>query len=207
MCVVGKSMTGWNGSLQQVHLTHPRCACGGLNQHRFPRGISVWAKSLFSITQSCLTLRPHGLQHTRPPCPSLSPGVCSDSCPLSWWCHPLLPPSLPALNLSQNQGLFQWVSSLHQWPKYWSFSFSISPSNEYSVLISIKVDWFDLLDVQGTLKSLLQHHNSKASILRCSAFFMIQLSHDYWKNYSSGYVDCCWQSDLSAFLICCLGLS
>ena len=66
-----------------------------------------------------------------------------------------------------------------RWPKYWSFSFSISPSNEYSGSISFRIDWFDLLAVHGTLKSLLQHHNSKASVLRCSAFFMVQLSHPY----------------------------
>ena len=93
--------------------------------------------------------------------------------------HPLLTPSPPAFNLSQHQGLFQWVSSLHRWPKYWSFSFSISPSNEYSGLISFRIDWFDLLAVQGTLKSFLQHHSSKASILLCSAFFIVQLSHPY----------------------------
>ena len=82
--------------------------------------------------------------------------------------HPLSTPSL-ALSLSQHQRLFQWVGSSHHWPKYWSFSFSISPSNEYSGLISFRIDWFDLLAVQGTLKSLLQHHSSKASILRRSA--------------------------------------
>ena len=92
--------------------------------------------------------------------------------------HPLLSPSPPAFSLSQHQGLFQWVSSI-RWPKYWSFSFSISPSNEYSGLISFRMDWFDLLAVQGTLKSLLQHQSSKASIVRPSAFFIVQLSHPY----------------------------
>ena len=91
--------------------------------------------------------------------------------------HSLLPFSPSALNLSQHQGLFQWVSFLISWPKYWRFSFSISPSNKYSGFISFWIDWFDLLAVQGTLKSLLQHHSSKASILRHSAFFMVQLSH------------------------------
>ena len=91
--------------------------------------------------------------------------------------HHLSAPSPPALNLSQDQGLFQWVSSLHQ--VYWSLSFSISPSNEYSGLISFRMDWLDLLAVQGTLKSLLQHHSSKASILWHSAFFIVQLSHPY----------------------------
>ena len=89
--------------------------------------------------------------------------------------HPLSSPSPPAFNLSQHQGLFQWV----RWPKYWSFSFSISPFNKYSGLISFRMDWLDLLAVQGTLKSLLQHHSSKASILQCSAFFIVQLSHPY----------------------------
>ena len=93
---------------------------------------------------------------------------------------PLLSPSPPAFNLSQHQGLFQWVNSSYQvWPTYWSFSFSISSSNEYSGLISFRMDWFDLLSVQGTLKSLPQNHSSKASILWCSAFFVAQLSHPY----------------------------
>ena len=91
--------------------------------------------------------------------------------------HPLLPPSPPALSLSQHQELFQWLTSSHQWPKFWSFSFSISPSNEYLGPISFRIDWFDLLAVQGTLKSLLQHHSSEASIFWRSAFFMVQLSH------------------------------
>ena len=127
------------------------------------------------------SLQPHGLQHARLPCPSPSPGVCSSSCPLNrdaiQACFPLLPSS--AFNLSQHQGLFQRVSSSIRWPKYWSFSFSISPSNEYSRLISFKIYWFDLLAVQETLKSLLQHHSSKAPILWHSAFFMVQISHLY----------------------------
>ena len=101
--------------------------------------------------------------------------------------HPLSSLPSPAFSLSQHQGLFEWVSPRIRWPKYWSFSFSISPSNEYSALISFRMDWFDLLSVQGTLKSLLQHHSSNASILRCSAFFIVQLFtsiHDYWKNHS-----------------------
>ena len=93
--------------------------------------------------------------------------------------HPLSSPSPPAFNLSQHQGLFKWVSSSHQVTKYWSYSFSISPSNEYSGLISFGMNGFDLLAVQGTLKSLLQHHSSKASILWCSAFLIVQLSHPY----------------------------
>ena len=101
-------------------------------------------------------------------------------------CHPLLlqPSIFPSIMA------FSSESVLHiRWPKYWSFSFSISPSNEYSGLISFRTDWFDLLAVQGTLKSLLQHHSSKASILQCSAFFTVQLLsvHDYWKNHSFEY--------------------
>ena len=94
------------------------------------------------------------------------------------FCHPLLP---PRFNLSQLQGLFPASRSfLHiRWPKCWNFSFSISPSNEYSGLISFRINWLDLLEVQGTLKSLLQHHSSKASVLRCSDFFVIQISHPY----------------------------
>ena len=102
--------------------------------------------------------------------------------------HPLQHPSLPALSLSQHWDLLQWVSCLHQvakilelhlqWPKYWSFTFSISPSNDYSGLISFRIDWFDLFVVQGTLKSLL-HHDLKVSVLQHSAFFMVQFSHLY----------------------------
>ena len=88
-------------------------------------------------------------------------------------------PSPPAFNLSQHQSLVQWIILRIRWPKYWSFSFSISPSNEYSGLISFRVDCFELFAVQGTLKSLLQNHSSKASILQCSAFFIVQLSHPY----------------------------
>ena len=90
--------------------------------------------------------------------------------------HPLSSPSPPAFNLSQHHGLFQWVSSCIRWPKYWNLSFSISPSNEYLGLISFRIDWLDLLAVKETLRSLLQHHSSKASILWHSAFFIVQLS-------------------------------
>ena len=93
--------------------------------------------------------------------------------------HPLSSPASPTFSLSQHQGLFQWVSSSREWPKDWSFSFGISPSNEYSGLISFRMDWLDLLAVQVTLKSLLQYHSSKASVFRHSAFFMVQLSHPY----------------------------
>ena len=91
--------------------------------------------------------------------------------------HPLSSPSPPTPNPFQHQGLFQGVNSHMRWPKYWSLSFSISPSNEHPGLISFRMNWLDLLAVQGTLKSLLQHHSSKASILQHSAFFTVQLSH------------------------------
>ena len=93
--------------------------------------------------------------------------------------HPLSSPSPPALNLSQHQGLFQWVGSWHQVAKVLEFSFSIRPSDEYSGLISFRIDWLDPLAAQGTLKGLLQHHSSKASTLQHSAFFMVQHSHPY----------------------------
>ena len=93
--------------------------------------------------------------------------------------HPVLSPSPPTFNLSQHQGLFQWVCSSHQVAKALEFQLNISSSNEHSGLISFRMDWLDLFEVQETLKSLLQHHSSKASILLCSAFFIVQLSHPY----------------------------
>jgi len=129
------------------------------------------------------SLWPNKSQHTRPPCPSPTPGVTqthvhrvSDAIQPS---HPLLSPSPPALNLSQHQGLFWWVSSLHQVAKVLEFQLQHSPSNEHPGLISFRMDWMDGLAVQGTLKSLLQHRGSKASTLWHSAFFTVQLSHPY----------------------------
>ena len=130
------------------------------------------------------SLQPHGLQHARLPCPSPTPRACSNSCPSPVGdaiqpSHPLLSPSTPAFNLSQHQGFSNGLVLPIRWPKYWSFSFSISPSNEYSGLISFTMDWLDLLAVQGTLESLLQHHNPKVSVLQYSASFIVQLSHPY----------------------------
>ena len=116
--------------------------------------------------------------------------------------HPLSSASLPAFNLSQYHGFSSESVICIRWPKHWSFSFSISPSNEYSGLISFRMDWLDLLAVQGTLKRLLQHHSWKASILWCSAFFIVQLSYSYMtteKNHSFDQTDLCWQSNVSAF--------
>ena len=130
------------------------------------------------------SLWPHGLQHARSCCLSPTPGVYSNSYPLSWWCHPTIsssvvpfPSCLQSFPASGSFPMSQLFTSGTQ--KYWSFSFNISPSNEHPGLISFRIDWLDLPAVQGTLKSLLQHHSSKASILQCSAFFIVQLSHPY----------------------------
>ena len=164
-----------------------------------------------SVTQSCPTLCDpmdfstaglpvhHQLQEFTQP----HVHWVSDAIQLS---HPLSSPSPPAFNLSQHHGLFKWVSSSHQ---YWSFSFSISSSNEYSGLISFRIDWLDLLAVQGTLRSLLQHHSSKASVLRCSAFSIVWLSHPY---VTTGKTVALTRWTFVGpwclyFLICCLGWS
>ena len=127
------------------------------------------------------SLQLHESKHTRPPCPSPTPGVHSDSRPSNQWCHPaililcrplLLPPIPPSIRVFSNESAL-----CMRWPKHWSFSFSISfsiiPSKEHPGLISFRMEWLDLLAVQGTLKSLLQHHSSKASILQHSAFFTV----------------------------------
>ena len=141
-----------------------------------------------SVQVSCLvvsnSLQSHGLQHARPPCPSSTPGTCSVSCLSSCWCHPII-----------SSFVITFSSCLQSFPASGSFpvsyfftsgsqsigasASSISSSKEYSGLISLNMDWLDLLAVQGTRKSLLQHHSSKASILQCSAFFVVQLSHPY----------------------------
>ena len=131
------------------------------------------------------SLQPRRLQHTSPPCPSPTPGVYSNSFPLSRWsvmpsyhlilfCPRLLPSIFPSIRVFSNESVLRL-----RWPKCWSFSFNISPSNEYSGLISFRIDWLDLHAVQRTLKSLLQQHSSKASILWRSAFFIVLLSHAY----------------------------
>ena len=139
-----------------------------------------WNSTQFSSVAR--SLQPHGLQHARLPCLSQAPRIYPDSCPLVMpsnhliLCCPLLllPSIFPSIRVFSNE------SALHiRWPKLWSFTFSISPSNEFSGLISFRMDRLDFVAIQGTLKSLLQHHSSKASIFRCSAFFMVQLSHSY----------------------------
>ena len=123
------------------------------------------------------SLRPFEPQHARPSCSSPTPWVYPNSCPLSRWCHLTISPSFVSFSHLQSfpaSGFFQM-----RWPKYWSFSCSRSPSNEHPGLFSFRMNWVDLLAVQETLKSIFQHHRSKASILQCSAFFMVQLSHPY----------------------------
>ena len=146
--------------------------------------VRQWIDCCRSFTQSCLTLyNPMGWQHTRLPCPSPSPGVCSNLCPLSWWCHPTITSLWPLLllpSLFPSIRVFPIESALRlRWPKYWSFSFSVSPSNEYSGLISFRIDCFDLLAIQGSVKSLLQHiehlyasaHPSVPNTFEASCFF------------------------------------
>ena len=160
-------------SLQANHTTTLRWG-----EERTFRNSLDWVQFSSVLSDS---LRPHELQHTRPPCPSPTPRVYPNSGPSSRWCHPAIsssvvpfsscPQSLPASESFP-------MSLLLRWPKYWTFSFSISPSNEHPGLI-IRMDWLGLLAIQGTLKSLLQYHSSKAPILQCSAFFIVQLSHPY----------------------------
>ena len=154
----------------------------------FPIVWIVWEKGIHtsvqfsSVTQTCPTLcDPMGcstpgfpVHHQLPESTLTHVHWVGDAIQPS---HPLSSPSPPALNLSQHQGCCNESALRIRWPKYWSFSFTISSSNEYSGIISFRKDWFDLLALQGTLKSLLQHHSSKASILQCSAFFIVQLSH------------------------------
>ena len=145
----------------------------------------------FSCSVMSNSLSPRGLQHARLPCLSPTPGAYSNSCPSSRWCHPpshplysllLLPSIFPSIRVFSNELVLRI-----RWPKYWSFSFNISPSNEHSGLISFRMDWLYLLAVQGTLKSLFQHHSSKASILQQLSFLYsptLTSIHDYWKNHS-----------------------
>ena len=152
---------------------------------------TIW-NILCSVSRSVLSdsLQPHGLQHARPPCPLPTPGVYSNLCPLSWCCHPTISFSVvPFSSCLQSfpASVFSNESVLCiRWPKYWSFSFSISPSNEHPGPISFRMDWLDLPEVQGTLKSLLQHHSSKASISVLSFLCGPTLTsiHDYQKKHS-----------------------
>ena len=149
-----------------------------------PSFLFSWSDQI-SLSVVSDSLRPHGLLHARLPCPSPTPGACSNSCPLSQWCHPtkilcfsllLLPSIFPSIRVFSNESVLRI-----RWPKYWSFNFSINPSNEYSGLISFRVDWLDLLAVQGTLKSHFQYHSSVLSFLYSPTLTSI---YDHWKNHS-----------------------
>ena len=138
--------------------------------------------TLSSVAQSCPTLQPHESQHIRPPCPSPTPGVYSDSCPSSQWCHPAISSSVVPLSSCPQSlpesGSFPMNQLFASGGQSTGASVSTCPYNEHPGLISFRMDWLDLLAVQGTLKSILQHHSSKASIFRCSAFFKSN-SHPY----------------------------
>ena len=149
------------------------------------RTLKFCSLQLSSVSSSVASnsLQPHELQQARPPCPSPTPGVHPDSRPSGQWCHPAISSSVVPFSSCPQflpASVFSNESTLRmRWPKYWSFSFSIIASKEHPGLISFRMDWLDLLAAQGTLKSLLQPHSSKASILRRSAFFTVQLSHPY----------------------------
>ena len=171
-----------------------------LSQAAYERGcftpsttLNTFRLSSVQFSQSVMShsLWPHEPQHARPPCPSPTPGVypthvhwVSDAIQLS---HALPSPSPPTFSLSQHQGFSNESALRIRWPKYWSFSFNISPSNEHPGLISFRMDWSDLLEIQGTLKSLLQHHTSKASILPVLSFLYtptLTSIYGHWKNHS-----------------------
>ena len=137
----------------------------------------------FSRSVMSDSVPPHGLQHTRPPCPSPTPRVYPNSCPLSQWCHLTITSSVvpfsSCLQSFPGSGSFQMSQLFASGGQNIGFSFNISPFIEHPGLISFRMDWLDLLAVRGTLKSLLQHHSSKASILQCSTFFIVQLLHPH----------------------------
>ena len=137
----------------------------------------IFSSVQFSHSVVSDSLRSHESKHARPSYPSPTPRVHPNSCPLCWWCHsPISSSVVPFSSCPQSFPASESALRM-RWPKYWSFSFNISPSNEHPRLISFRMEWLDLLTVQGTLKSLLKHHSSKTSIPRRSAFFIVQLSH------------------------------
>ena len=170
------------------NLTHNSQQLIGKRREKDIKGTKITNIITYSVQFSCSvvsdSLRTHELKHSRPPCLSQTPGVYSSSCPIESVMPSshlilyrpllLLPTVCPSIRVFSNE------STLHmRWPKYWTFSFSISPSSEHPGLISFRMDWLDLLALQGTLKSLLQHDSSKASICQQSAFLTVQLSHPY----------------------------
>ena len=185
--------------LNYMHIEAPVFPCGLSTQHTLVNiywAITILQVYCCSVAQLCLTLRdPMDLtiSQSLPKFMSISYGNAIQP-------SHLLLPSSSAFSLSQHQGLFPWVSCLHQVTKVLKFSFSISPSNEYSGMISSKIDWFELLAVQRTLKSLLQHHSLKASVLWCSTFFMVQLWQPYMTTGKTITLTIlCRQSDVFAF--------
>ena len=143
---------------------------------------NLWTCMLLLFSHSVVSdsLWPHGLQHTRLPCPSLSPGICVDLCPLSWWYHPTFSSSVSPSSCTQTfpaSESFTVNQTLHQVAKVLELQLQQQPFQWIFRVDSFRIDWFDLLTVQGTLKSLLQHHSSKASVHQYLAFFMVQISH------------------------------
>ena len=160
---------------------------------------SKWWCCCYSVPSQIRLFATHGLQHARLPCPSPSPRVYSNSCPLSRWCHPtissrhlLLPSIFPSIRIFSNESVL-----CIRWPKYWSFIFSTSSSSEYSWFIFFRTDWFKLLAVQEALKESSPAPQFKTSILQLSVFFMVQLSHPYMTTGKT--MDLCQQSNVSAF--------
>ena len=168
-----------------------------------------------SVAQSCLdSLWPHEPQHARSPCPSPTPRIHLNPCPLSRWCHPIILSSVvPFSSRLQSfpaSGSFQMSALCSRWPKYWNFSFNISPSNEYSELISFRMDWLDLLDPTSVVSSAYLKDSQESSptpqfksinSLALSFLYSPTLTsiHDHWKNHSFDYTDLYWQSNVSAF--------
>ena len=200
--IVGRRFTIW--PTREVHSTDSTIGYNNWCQIRDYCRNFKQPSVQFSHSIVSNSLWPRGPQHVRPPCPTPTPRVYPNSCPLSRWCHPtissccpflFLPPIPPTIMIFSNN------SALHiRWCKYWSLSFNISLSNEHPGLISFRMDWLDLLAVQGTLKSLLQHHSSKASIPWCSTFFRVQLSRPYMTTGKTiALTRLCWKGNISAF--------
>ena len=200
----------WDTCRSSADLTEVPRGCAlwqGMHTHAYSKPAAGFCPILFTRSGASDSLWPHGLQYSRLPCPSpslqslLKLMSIESVVPSNHliFCRSLLLPSIfPSIRVFSNESVL-WII----WPKYWSYSFSISPSNEYSGLISFRIAWWDLLAVQRTLKSLLQHHSSKASVLWHTVFFVVQPSHLHrttGKNLRSfDYIDLCWQSDVSAF--------